>query len=106
VIFSAINNKKYTIHQRKPGCKYYEQYQCYNDADVIIFNSLKYKIESFAHSELNNDEIKNNLEDNVLNLKSFFNDTSFQIVEIDSTYPQYLLDNLTKYDNLILKPKK
>ncbi len=46
VFYNALNNKKYIIHHRKPGCQYYEQYLSYENADVIIFNSLKYKIES------------------------------------------------------------
>ena len=46
VSYNGLNNKKFTIYQRKPGCPYYEQYLSYNDADVLIFNSLKYKIET------------------------------------------------------------
>ena len=46
ISYNGLNNKRFTIYQRKPGCLYYEQYLSYNDADVIIFNSLKYKIES------------------------------------------------------------
>jgi len=34
------------IYKRKNGCGYYDQFNCYVDADVIIFNSQKYKIES------------------------------------------------------------
>jgi len=44
--YNGLNSKKFIIHQRKPGCKYYEQYASYNDSDVIIFNSLKYKLET------------------------------------------------------------
>ncbi len=43
--YQGLNNKSFIIYQRKPGCPYYDQYQAYADADVILFNSLKYKIE-------------------------------------------------------------
>tara|TARA_Y100000034_G_scaffold66807_1_gene80638 strand:+ start:8207 stop:10102 length:1896 start_codon:yes stop_codon:yes gene_type:complete len=44
--YRGMNNIGFTIFQRKPGCKYYEQYHAYDQADVIIFNSLKYKLET------------------------------------------------------------
>lgn len=44
--YLGLNNKKFTIHQREKGCGYYEQYLAYEDSDVIIFNSLKYKLET------------------------------------------------------------
>jgi len=45
--YSGLNGKKLVFYQRKPGCGYYDQYQSYIDADVLIFNSLKYKLETF-----------------------------------------------------------
>lgn len=47
--YIGLSNKKFSIYKRMPGCKYYEQYESYKDADVIIFNSLKYKIESLMN---------------------------------------------------------
>jgi Rad3-related DNA helicase len=44
--YTGLNNIEFTIFQRKPGCKFYEQYHAYAESDVIIFNSLKYKLES------------------------------------------------------------
>jgi len=44
--YQGLNNTKYTIYQRKKGCGYYDQYQSYLDADIIIFNSEKYKLET------------------------------------------------------------
>lgn len=43
--FETISGKNYALFQRKSGCKYYEQYKAYNDADTLIFNSAKYLIE-------------------------------------------------------------
>jgi len=39
-------NGNFIFYQRKPGCKFYEQFNSYIDSDVIVFNSLKYKLES------------------------------------------------------------
>jgi Rad3-related DNA helicase len=47
--YTGLKNKKYSFYQRKKGCPYYDQYNAYIDSDVIIFNSLKYKIESLMN---------------------------------------------------------
>ncbi|MFB6246823.1 MAG: helicase C-terminal domain-containing protein [Candidatus Pacearchaeota archaeon] len=44
--YMGLDNTKFVIHQRKPGCSFYEQFNSYIDSDVIVFNSLKYKLES------------------------------------------------------------
>ncbi len=44
--YRGLKNIDYTIYQRKNGCGYYDQYQSYLDADIIIFNSQKYKLET------------------------------------------------------------
>lgn len=44
--YAGLNNKNFTIYQRKKGCPYYEQYEAYAEADVLIFNSMKYKVET------------------------------------------------------------
>ncbi|OGJ22162.1 hypothetical protein A3K73_04135 [Candidatus Pacearchaeota archaeon RBG_13_36_9] len=44
--YKGLQNRDYTIYKRKKGCGYYDQFDSYADADVIIFNSEKYKIES------------------------------------------------------------
>ena len=43
--YTGLNGKDFVFYHRKEGCSYYDQYQAYIDADVIIFNSAKYKIE-------------------------------------------------------------
>ena len=47
--YNGLKNINYTIYQRKKGCGYYDQYQAYIDADVIIFNSQKYKLETIMN---------------------------------------------------------
>lgn len=44
--YMGLDGTKFVIHQRKPGCSFYEQFNSYIDSDVIVFNSLKYKLES------------------------------------------------------------
>ncbi|MDP3916858.1 MAG: helicase C-terminal domain-containing protein [Nanoarchaeota archaeon] len=44
--YTGLKGKEFIIHKRKDGCKYYEQFMSYLDADVLIFNSRKYEIEN------------------------------------------------------------
>ncbi|MCK5043488.1 DUF2075 domain-containing protein [Candidatus Pacearchaeota archaeon] len=44
--YMGLENTQFAFYQRKPGCKFYEQFNSYIDSDVIVFNSLKYKLES------------------------------------------------------------
>jgi len=43
--YKGLSGKDFIFYHRKKGCSYYDQYQAYIDADIIIFNSAKYKIE-------------------------------------------------------------
>lgn len=43
--YKAIFGKEHVFYHRKEGCSYYDQFQGYIDADVLIFNSKKYEIE-------------------------------------------------------------
>ncbi len=44
--YKGLGNKNFVYYKRKPGCAFYEQFQAYIDSDVIVFNSLKYLLES------------------------------------------------------------
>ncbi len=44
--YLGLQGKEFVFYHRKQGCSYYDQFQAYIDADVIIFNSAKYKIEN------------------------------------------------------------
>ncbi len=44
--YEAVCGKEFALFQRKKGCGYYDQYEAYADADVLIFNSMKYQIET------------------------------------------------------------
>lgn len=45
-VYKGLGNKSFVYYKRKPGCRFYEQFQAYLDSDVIVFNSLKYLLES------------------------------------------------------------
>lgn len=45
-IYNGLKNRSYSIYKRKSGCGYYDQYLAYLNADAIVFNSHKYKIET------------------------------------------------------------
>jgi beta-1,4-mannosyl-glycoprotein beta-1,4-N-acetylglucosaminyltransferase len=61
------------------------------------------KINSAAHQEYNNDSVKSSIS----NQLKYNNDPlgrggcKYEIVEIDDTYPKYILDNLNEYSYLI-----
>lgn len=62
---------------------------------------VKTKIQSYSHMEMNIPSIINNIDDNInKNNDPLFRGQLTQ-VEIDNTYPKYLLDNLDKYKNMI-----
>ena len=44
--YKAICGKELALFQRRKGCGYYDQYESYANADVLIFNSMKYQIET------------------------------------------------------------
>ena len=43
--YKGLNGREFIFYHRKSGCSYFDQYQAYLDADVLIFNAAKYKIE-------------------------------------------------------------
>src|SRR4030042_1908610 len=44
--YTGLKGIRFIFYERKPGCKFYEQFNSFIDADVLVFNSLKYKLES------------------------------------------------------------
>jgi len=47
--YQGLKGINFTIHNRKKGCKYYNQFNSYLDAEVIVFNSAKYKLEALMN---------------------------------------------------------
>ncbi len=44
--YLGLKKTRFTFYQRKKGCSFYEQFNSFIESDVIVFNSLKYKLES------------------------------------------------------------
>jgi Rad3-related DNA helicase len=44
--YAGLKGTNFVFYQRNPGCKFYEQFNSFIDSDVIVFNALKYKLES------------------------------------------------------------
>lgn len=62
---------------------------------------VKKKITSYSARELANNKVINSIESNIENnIDPFFRGNLVK-VEIDNTYPDYLIKNLNKYKNLI-----
>jgi len=47
--YLGLEGKNFIFYRRKPGCPFYEQFNSYIDSDIIVFNSLKYKLESLMN---------------------------------------------------------
>jgi beta-1,4-mannosyl-glycoprotein beta-1,4-N-acetylglucosaminyltransferase len=66
-------------------------------------DKVKEKIDAYSHQEYNNHTVISNVENNIKNdIDPFFRGKLIR-VEIDDTYPSYLLENLGKYENYIKK---
>ncbi len=44
--YMGLKGTNFIVYQRTPGCEFYEQFNSFIDSDVLVFNALKYKIES------------------------------------------------------------
>ena len=64
---------------------------------------VRNKIKSYSARDMANDAVFDNIENNIENnIDPFFRDRLYT-VEIDNTYPQYILNNIDKYKNMIKK---
>lgn len=43
--YRGLRGRDFVFYHRNSGCSYYDQYLAYKEADVLVFNSAKYKIE-------------------------------------------------------------
>jgi Rad3-related DNA helicase len=44
--YMGLNDTKFVYYKGTEGCSFYKQFESYFNSDVIVFNSLKYKLES------------------------------------------------------------
>lgn len=76
------------------------------DKSKSVVERVSHKIKSAAHQEFNNRKILSNLEKKISAKKDIFGRSSkFKKVNIDSSYPDYLIKNLELFDHLVLKEK-
>ncbi len=70
-----------------------------------VIERVAHKIKSAAHQEFNNPKIMSKLESRIKKGKDIFGRKSkFRRVDIDSSFPKYLIENIEQYRHLILPP--
>lgn len=62
---------------------------------------IRLKLESYSHQEYNTPFIHSHIEDNIKNEKDLFFRGKLTKVGIDSTYPDYVLNNLDEFKKMI-----
>lgn len=45
--YIGLNDKEFVFYMRNSGCPFYEQFNSFVDSDVIVFNSMKYILETY-----------------------------------------------------------
>jgi hypothetical protein len=63
--------------------------------------NVKKKIESYSAQEMNNSHVINSIENNMNSETDPFFRSRLTQVQLDNTYPKYLLDNIEKYKHMI-----
>ena len=63
------------------------------------------KLDAYGHQELNTTEVRNSIEKNIEcdDQDIFFRKMKAKTVNIDDSYPDYLLQNIDKYIHLVRK---
>src|SRR3989344_9325840 len=111
--YQGLENKEFIIYQRKKGCPYYDQYEAYTNSDVIIFNSLKYQLESLMNRKPATEvEIIDECDDFLdsfanteqINLNRFL--FSLNNIYFENEQSKKVIDNLIDIANAIKSSKK
>ncbi len=75
--------------------------------DEDVATRVAHKIKSAAHQEFNTTKILSRIVKNIAGKKDVFGRSSkFKRVEIDATYPEYLLKNLEAFSHLVMPPEE
>lgn len=76
------------------------------DRATSIEERVAHKVKSAAHQEFNNKKVLTNIMKNIDRKKDIFGRKSnFKRVEIDESYPEYIVNNLSLFEHLVL-PKE
>ena len=102
--FTTANN----VRLNRRNCKYIIDKAGWQFSYLGGVEKIFYKIESFAHAEWDNDIIKNrdrlkNAVENGIDLFGRHEKQKQMYVEVDSTFPLYVLNNIEKFQHLIKK---
>jgi len=88
--YTGLNQTKFAIYVGAKGCKFYEQFNSFIDSDVIVFNSLKYKLESsMGRKPVTEVEIIDECDEF---LDSFSNQKNLNIDRLQNSLPYILGD--------------
>ena len=95
------NLKKYSFNKLRAqqNCEIYEG--GWHFSFMGGSEQVKLKIKSYSHQELNTSEYIDNVDKNIENNIDPFFRGSLTKVDIDSSYPEYILNNLQKYQHMI-----
>lgn len=75
--------------------------------DESVSERVAHKIKSAAHQEFNTKRILSRIGKNISGKKDIFGRSSkFKRVEIDASYPEYLVKNLEEFSYLVLPPEE
>ena len=96
--YRGLEETNFIIYQRQPGCRFYEQFNSYLDSDAVVFNSLKYKLESVLNRKPQTEaEIIDECDDF---LDSFSNQRSINIEKLQNSL-MYFFDLTPKNSKII-----
>ena len=91
---------------RSSGDKIYSKYTGWHFSFLGGEDKIKYKIESYAHQQYNNENVFNDISKNIEKGKDIFSrDIKMKIVDLNFQFPKYIVLNQDKYKHLI-KDKK
>lgn len=88
--YMGLKGIRFIFYERKPGCKFYEQFNSFVDSDVLVFNSLKYQLESSMNRKPETEaEIIDECDEF---LDSFSNQRTINIERLQNSLNQIVLD--------------
>jgi Rad3-related DNA helicase len=111
--YTGLKGRGFTIYQRKKGCGYCDQFNAYVHADVLIFNSQKYKLETVMNRKPQTDiEIIDECDeflDSFSNHKTInFNRLNFALGNLfpENQKTREIIDEIIELVKDVLKDKK
>jgi|SRR3989339_282191 len=91
--YLGVDSKEFIFYHRKLGCSYYDQYLAYIKADVIVFNSVKYKSElSIGRKPLTDIEIVDEADEF---LDSLSNQSEINLNNLATALEEINLENIS-----------